>query len=231
MESRQQSYSGGVIKHFPKKAKMTSQIAINGKIRHKRMTQDEILRRIRLGFPNTKLGERDFVLYLNSSRVSFYCAGTGNLEFSITPVNPVGQSALVSERTVTSTEILIRAADELWPNLRRDLTAGIFKRRPELNMCNLEDPESLGVLLKRDRSSPLRSPGAKLAWVLSAFFLILALALTIWQLTSYKPSGARTSNILTILTSLSVAAITVPAPILLNWFDWKKASVWKYRGM
>lgn len=206
---------------------MLGQVIVTGRIEHSEMIPNVVLSRILKGFPKAKTGGSDFILPLPNCEVEFFCASTKSLEFSISPTNYNGKVSEVSNRTVTSAEVLIRATESLWAGLEGVLKASWHSRRPRLKSCNLEDPHSLGVLLTRDTDSPLRSPGAKFSWWTSTLFAILAAGLVIWQL--HQPeSDARTSNLLSIVIGLGAVVAGIAIPTLINWRTWKKSFVWKY---
>jgi hypothetical protein len=206
---------------------MSGQVIVTGRIEHSKMLPDVVLSRILKSFPKVKSGGSDFILPLPNCEVEFFCASTTSLEFSISPTNYKGKVSEVSNRTVTSAEVLIRATESLWTGLEGVLRASWHSRRPRLKSCNLEDPHSLGVLLTRDTDSPLCSPGAKFSWWASVLLVTLTVGLVIWQL--HQPeSDARTSNLLGIIIGLGGIAVGIPIPTLINWRNWKKSFVWKY---
>jgi hypothetical protein len=206
---------------------MPSQITVSGRVQHKEMDAQAIINLLRKAFPRLEPSDYDFVIPLNDCRAQFFCTSTRCLEFRIQPETSSGPDRARSSKAVTAIEILVRSTDTLWDGMRNALGIKPFSRRPTLD-CVIEDTQSRTTLLVRESASPLRSPGAKVAYVISAIFCAATAFLILWQIHTRQPSKDRITNILTVLLSLGVAALTIPVPILVNWREWKKALNWRY---
>jgi len=187
-----------------------------------------LMTRIRKFFPRVEESDYDFTIPLGECRAQFVCGNIGNLDFRIIPSATDSLQHTSSESAVTAIELLVRSTDMLWPGIRKSLTTKHFWKRPILTECRIEDTQSKFTLLIRDTASPLRSPGAKVAWVISLLFAIAIMALVVWQLHASEPSNIRSTNILTIALALGTAALSAHIPIFINWRDWKKSLQWRY---
>ncbi|MFI0141994.1 hypothetical protein [Streptomyces luteogriseus] len=124
--------------------------------------------------------------------------------------------------------MLITSTNVLWDGLEKSLRKGRIGGRPALDSCHIEDVQSRNKLLVCDMTSPLWSVGAKVAYIVSTLCVIAALGLIAWQLQGQSDGSARQSNILGISLGLFLPALTTPAPIIVNWLEWKKQLTWKF---
>lgn len=188
------------------------------------------MKRIRKHFPQVEASDYDFTIPIPAEecRAQFVCGNIGNLDFRIVPSISDGMRPVSTASAVTAIEMLVRSTDKLWPDVQKSLTSNYLRKRPILTQCRIEDTQSKFTLLIRDTASPLRSPGAKIAYAISALFFIAAIALVVWQLRMRQPTDVRTTNILAIALALGVAAVSAPVPIFVNWRDWKKSLQWRY---
>lgn len=216
------------VKPRPTRGGAATQVTVSGRIQHRKMDAPALMRRIRKHFPQVEASDYDFTIPVEECRAQFVCGNIGNLDFRIIPSTSDGVRPVSTESTVTAIEMLVRSTDKLWPDVRKSLTTNYLWKRPVLTECRIEDTQSKFTLLIRDTASPLRSPGAKIAYAISAFFFITAIALVVWQLRMHQSADARTANILAIALALGVAAVSAPVPILINWRDWKKSLQWRY---
>jgi hypothetical protein len=207
---------------------MPSQITVSGRIQHKHMDTALLISRVEKRFPKLERSESDFVIPLNDCRAEFFCTSTQSLDFRIAPNESGSTDRATISKAVVAIEMLVRSTDSLWPGLRRALKVSRLRRYPVLDRCVIEDTRSRSILLVRDSLSPLRSPGAKVAYVISFLFCITGLALIIWQLKRQQPADSRIANAITIAVSFGIAALSTPLPILINWRDWKKMFAWRY---
>lgn len=207
---------------------MANQITVSGRIKHKHMNTDLLITSARKHFPKLELSDYDFVIPLADCRAQFFCNSTRSLDFRIVPNTSDGVNRASAARAVTAIEMLVRSTDTIWEGMRQALGSRRFWRKPTLDRCVIEDTQSRSVLLVRDSESPLRSAGAKVAYIMTGIFLAVGLALVLWQLKKHQTTDARTANILTITLSLGVAALATPLPILISWREWKKSFTWRY---
>ncbi|MEU6877963.1 hypothetical protein [Streptomyces sp. NPDC046712] len=196
-------------------------------IEHVEMDSAAVLTKVQTAFPRAAQGAMDFVVPLNDCEVEFYCTSTTALEFRVR-ASATGPSTSNSARSVTAVELLVRSTGVLWAGLEKALRGDGRKGRPTLARCVIEDPYSRGILLMCDMESPLRSTGARVGYVFSAFFTIVGVALIVWQFLTPHTASDREANLLGISLSLFVAAISIQIPPIINWREWKKELSWKY---
>jgi hypothetical protein len=207
---------------------MASQITVSGRIQHKHMDTTLLMKRVEECFPKLERSDADFVIPLADCRAEFFCTSSQSLDFRIAPSESDGAGRVTSSKAVTAIEMLVRSTDTLWVGMRRALKVRRLRRYPVLDRCVIEDTQSRSILLVRDSLSPLRSPGAKVAYIISFLFCIIGLALILWQLSRRQPADSRIANVITIAVSLGIAALSTPLPIVINWRDWKRTFAWRY---
>ena len=207
---------------------VASQITVSGRIQHKDMDATILMKRIRKHFPRLEASDYDFTIPLGDCRAQFACENIGNLDFRIVPTASDGASPVTTSSAVTAIEMLVRSTDTLWRGVRKSLATPYLRKHPILEECRIEDTQTKFTLLTRDATSPLRSTGAKVAYLMSVLFFIAAIILVLWQLRMHQSADTRTANILTITLSLGAAALSAPIPILVDWRDWKKTLKWRY---
>jgi len=205
-----------------------SQMTASGRIAHKHMDAETLITRLRNHFPKLERSAGDFVIPLGDCRAEFFCINSQHLDFRISPVASDGANRATTSKAITAIEMLVQSTDVLWEGLRSSLRHPRSRKFPTLIRCVIQDTQSRVPLLIHDSSSPLRSPGAKTAYAMSLIFCITGAFLVVWQLHTSEPSGARTANILAIALPIGVAVISTPAPILINWREWKKTFTWRY---
>ena len=206
---------------------IATQITVSGRIQHKDMDATALMKRVRKHFPKLEASDYDFTIPLVDCRAQFACENTGNLDFRIIPIASDSANTTTTSSAVTAIELLVRSSDMLWRGVRKSLTTRYLRRHPILEQCRIEDTQTKFTLLTRD-VSPLRSAGAKVAYLMGVLFCAAIIALVLWQLRMRQSADTRTANILTIAVSLGVAAVTAPVPILINWRDWKRNLKWRY---
>ena len=203
---------------------MTQQMMASGRIKHKNMNLEAVKTRVRERFPKLEESDGDFAIPLVDCRAVLWCQHNKELLFKVAPQENNG-----TNRAVTEIELLAPSTDSLWEGLRDSLKYGLYGRYPALTQCCIEDRRSKAKLLIRDPvPSPLRSPGAKVAYIMSILFGVACAALVVWQLHLHQSRDTRVANILAIALATGVAAVSMPVPILINWRDRKKTSTWRY---
>jgi|SRR5271165_2277501 len=209
---------------------MGSQMVASGRIRHENMAPEAMTARVREHFPKLEESDGDFVIPLADCRAVMFCQHNGELFFEVTPLVSGGDNRVVTEidRVVTEVELLVPSTDSLWEGLRNSLKRGPGKKYPTLTECSIEDRRSKAKLLLRDPISPLRSPGAKIAYSMSLLFCVIGVILVVWQFHMRQSADARTANVLAVALAFGVAAASMPVPILMNWRERKNASAWRY---
>jgi hypothetical protein len=190
------------------------------------MSPIDVLNKVKSYFPRAIPAGLDFTVPLGDCEASFYCISNTSLEFRVktvaTGANPGGP------RVVTSTQMLITSTNVLWSGLEKSLKSSRFRGRPSLSSCHIEDVQSRNRLLVCETSSPLRSIGAKAAYIVSILFAAAAIILIAWQLHSQSDNNSQQANILGISLSLFIPVLTTPVPVIVNWLEWKKQLTWKF---
>lgn len=201
---------------------LAATVGVRGSLTHPPLDQKELLSRLQRAFPQATIGGFEFIIRLQDCQVQLFSNSVHDLDFEISVTEEAGDLD-----TVAKSEMLVRAADVLWARLRRELRA-VLKRGPRLRNCAVVDVRSRHQLLLREERSPLRTPGARLAYAFVIGYVLLTLGLVSWQMQDPVQQQARTGNILTIATSLGVAALGTLLPLLVNWVDWRRTPVWRY---
>ena len=217
---------------------MVSQVVVTGSIAHHPMETAKLIACVRENFPalvegGTRLNanpQPDFSIRFPDCLAEFFCLSTTSLDFVISVAPSNSKRERQQERAVSATESLVRTCETLLAGLTTALRRRYTRRKPRLEMCVVEDPFSRSTILLRGTASPLRSAGAKISLGLMLFWLIVAGALTWWQIGVHQSADSRRANILAICLSLGVAAISTPLPILINWREWKHNPAWRYKG-
>lgn len=202
-------------------------VTARGLVTHTARTPDEVFIAISAAFPKAARGGMDFTVPLGDCTANFYCRSHTTLEFHIHVTGFSNQNQGVVG-AATEAEMLIRSMEILWKGITSSLRSASLRRRPELSRCHIEEPASTAALLVCEIVSPLKSPGARISYLFSGLFALTALVLVLWQRTAPQSHDTRQSNILGILLSLVVAAVSTPIPILVNWREWKRQLVWRY---
>lgn len=216
---------------------MVSQVVINGSLTHHQMAPARLIECVRAHFPTLVPGgtsvsvnvQPDFSIQFKDCLAEFFCNSTTSLDFVLT-LSRSDQRGRQQERAVAATESLVRTCENMLSGLTNALRRPYTRRKPRLEMCIVEDPDSKSTILLRGTASPLRSAGAKFSFGLMLCWLIVAGGLTWWQIGVHQSADSRRANILAIGLSLGVAAISTPVPILINWREWKRNPMWRYKG-
>jgi hypothetical protein len=215
-----------------------SQVVVIGNLTHHQMDRLKLIQHLQTHFPTLALGslrenaspQPDFSIQFRDCITEFFCNSTRNFDFVITVAPNNTQHGRQQERAVAATETLVLACENLLGDLTLALRRPHTRRKPRLRLCKVQDPDSNSAILIRGTPSPLTSPGGKLSIGLAIFWLIVAGALSWWQLRLHQPADSRRTNILAVGLSLGVAAVTTPLPIVTNWRDSKRNPAWRYKG-
>jgi hypothetical protein len=208
---------------------MASQVLVSGRVLHGTLTPDQVKDRLEEHFAQVQLGGQDLSITLPGCIVNCVRSTQTTLDFTI-EINTVSiPSGRGIDRVVAATEMLIRSTDTTWDGFQAVLHKGRFRKQPVLDMCLIEDISTRNVLLVRDPRNPIRSAAAWFSYGISIGFLFIMAAMVWWQLGTEQSSSDRMANLLSITLSLVVAAIATPIPIFMQWLEWKKNIVWRYK--
>lgn len=215
-----------------------SQVVVTGSLTHYRMTTPQLIKYVRTHFPALVEGGTnanssptpDFSIQFKDCLAEFFCSSTASLDFTLSVIYGDTESERQHGRAVAATESLVRTCETMLSSLTVALRRPYSRRKPRLGICRVEDPFSRSTILLRETTSPLRSTGAAWSFGLTIFWLIVAGMLVVWQDHVHQSADSKHANILAIGLSLGVAAISTLIPVVINWREWKRNPLWRYKG-
>ncbi len=179
-------------------------LVISGRVTHPPLQPTEVQAALAQHLPGLSPSVPDFAVDRAACRLEFFCNTSSTLDFSVTLLATAAPPP-------AEVAVLVREADSI-----AAVVIGALSNTGDASIafCVLEDEYSRSRLLSWvPEPSPLSSRPAKLSYILCLALLVLGAFLMQRELLS-EPSAERTDDIIGLLLSTVVPALTLPLPFL-----------------
>lgn len=169
--------------------------------------------------PGLVVGEPDFILDREKSKVDFFCNTTSTLDYTV--------SLKAFAPTPGAVTMLVRETDSLNASLLAALKAS---GDAKISYCLMEDELSRGSLLRwSQRSAPLASRPAKVSYTLCALLLLLG-AFLIYVVHQQPASPDRQIDVMSLALALGLPALSLPLPFVFEQLRDRGIGRWVFVG-
>lgn len=193
-------------------------LVVTGRVRHRSLVPDQVESHLRTRLPKLQVGDFDFYVNRANCKVSFFCNETSALDFTVTVTSGTASAP-------ADVALLVREVNSINATLI-DALSKPFKRA-QIDYCLLEDERSRSQLLSWSNEPPLASRPAKVSYTIAVLILVFCGIVITWQF-QQPPSDTRTFNIISLLVSAGIPAISVPLPFVFEHFRFRSSGRWSF---